>query len=106
MVALKWMKYMDCNISNIHSNPEIHTTPHNAHTGNRILTFKIVCWQQFCDSLPHKPAYKAIIKHRGYYYANKNMLTEYTYSQMSDKYDNTKTKMLFKLEDKICHQNW
>ena len=50
VLALKWMKYMESNISNIHSN-----APHNSHTGNRVLTFKTVCRQQICESMQQKP---------------------------------------------------
>lgn len=55
VLALKWMKYMESNISNTHSNPEIHTAPHNSDTGNRVLIFKTVCRQQICESMQQKP---------------------------------------------------
>jgi hypothetical protein len=42
--------------------------------------------QQIRKSMQHT----SLIKHVSYYYANKNMSTEYIYSQMSDKYNNTK----------------
>jgi len=35
-----------------------------------------------------------MIKHVSYYYANKNMSTEYIYSQINDKYNNTKFRQL------------
>jgi len=46
-----------------------------------------------------------MIKHASYYYANKNMSTEYIYSQMSDKYNNTnfcqpKNKRLVRRHDR------
>jgi len=40
---------MESNLSNIHSNPEIHTAPHNSQTGNRVLTFKLSAGNKFVN---------------------------------------------------------
>jgi hypothetical protein len=98
------MKYTESNISNIHSNPETHNALHNSHTGNRVLTFKTVCRQQICESATETNNYTAMIKHESYYYANKNMSTEYIYSQISDKYNTKfrqpKSKRLVQRQDR------
>jgi hypothetical protein len=55
------MKYMESNIFNIHSNPEIHPALHNFHAGNRILTLKTVCRQQICESMQQKLTTKLLL---------------------------------------------